>query len=253
MVESNNRLLLVIGSGPGIGNTVASEFVSKRFDKVALIARSKDRLQQDKQTVEAAAQAAGRNVEVRTWSVDVVDTPNLLKALKEIETFGQLDTLFYNAARVIPSQFFEHPASEIEYDFKVCTHNSFFRWMMLMYYQITTIALYAVAGWAYPLLKKLAAEDQQSHPTILVTSSLLPSEPIPQVFALSLTKAAQYNMMKSLSMVAKDDGIHVALISPCGPVSPDFPNLNPINIAKKAWELVAEPRGKFTFEKQVLE
>jgi NAD(P)-dependent dehydrogenase (short-subunit alcohol dehydrogenase family) len=119
MAQSSDRLLLIIGSGPGIGNATGSEFVSHQFDKVALIARSADRLQQDKKTIEDAAQAAKRTVDVRSWALDITDTPALQKTLKEIGAFGQLECMFFNAARVVPSKFFEHPTSEIEYDFKV--------------------------------------------------------------------------------------------------------------------------------------
>jgi NAD(P)-dependent dehydrogenase (short-subunit alcohol dehydrogenase family) len=119
--------------------------------------------------------------------------------------------------------------------------------------QITNIALYIAAGWAYPLLKQLAASDPEAHPTILVTSSYLPVEPQPILFALSSTKAAQHNMTRSLAMFAEPDGIHVAIVSPCDYVTPERKNLNPTNIAKKAYELFAEPRGKFTLERQIFE
>jgi NAD(P)-dependent dehydrogenase (short-subunit alcohol dehydrogenase family) len=120
MSERTDRLLLVIGSGPGIGNTTASLFAQKRFNKIALIARNATRLQDDKEGVEKAARDAGREVEVRTWSLDVSDIPKLKETLAETEKFGQIEAVFFNAARVIESPFFSHPESEIRYDFEVC-------------------------------------------------------------------------------------------------------------------------------------
>ena len=119
MATSTDRLLLVIGSGPGIGNATASLFAQKRFNKIALIARNATRLQDDKAAVEAAARDVNREVEVRTWSLDVSDIPKLKQALSETEQFGHIEAVFFNAARVIDSAFFSHPESEIRYDFEV--------------------------------------------------------------------------------------------------------------------------------------
>jgi len=231
----SDNVLVVIGSGPGIGNTTAALFADKRFNKVALIARNKDRLLQDKETIEAAGKASNRQIEVRTWSVDVADIPKLKQVLSEVQELGQVETVFFNAARVVPSEFFVHPESDIRYDF-----------------EITIMALYAVSGWAYPSLKDLAAKDPKAHPSIIVTNSHLWNEPAAPIFALSLTKAAQHNMVRSLAEFAEKDGIHAALLSPCGVVSPEHETRNPKNIASKAWELYQEDRGHWTIDSRIL-
>jgi short-subunit dehydrogenase len=118
MSSYTNSVLLVIGSGPGIGNHVASLFAKRKFNKVALIARNQERLQQGKKVVETAA---GRPIEVRTWSVDISKVEKLKAVLPEIQQLGQLECVFFNAARVIPSQFFAHSEDEIRMDLEVST------------------------------------------------------------------------------------------------------------------------------------
>lgn len=99
-----------------------------------------------------------------------------------------------------------------------------------------------------PHLLDLAKHDKDSWPSIIVTSSLLPQHPIPQLFALSLVKAAQRNLMQSLSLTYVSEGVHLGLINVGGPVSPEHETWNPTNIAAKAWDWFAESKDNSTFE-----
>jgi NAD(P)-dependent dehydrogenase (short-subunit alcohol dehydrogenase family) len=87
-----------------------------------------------------------------------------------------------------------------------------------------------------PSLINLAKSDPASKPALLVTSSLLPQQPIPFLFNLSLAKAAQRNLMQSLNQTYAPEGVHVGMIVVGGQVSPDAETLNPSNIAEKTWE-----------------
>ena len=116
-MAGSDRTLVVIGSGPGIGRSVTALFASKRYSNVALIARRAEKLEEEEA---ALKQAVGEHINVKTFAVDVVDTEALLKALADAEShFGKAECIFYNAARVLPSQLLTHEAKEIEYDFKV--------------------------------------------------------------------------------------------------------------------------------------
>lgn len=99
-----------------------------------------------------------------------------------------------------------------------------------------------------PHLIELAKQDDKALPSIIVTSSLLPQHPIPQLFALSLVKAAQRNLMQSLSLTYASQGVHLGLINVGGPVSPEAETWNPTNIAAKAWEWFEKSREEPTFE-----
>ncbi|KAF6814679.1 short-chain dehydrogenase reductase sdr [Colletotrichum sojae] len=211
-----SKTLLVIGAGPGIGRSVAALFAKNRYRNVALIARRESQLELEKKAVEDAVGPEGK---VRTYAVDVVDAAALSKALDAADAeLGKPECVFYNAARVLPSELLTHEASEIEHDFK-----------------INVSALYAVSKRYISHLVSLTS-DADASPALLVTSSRLPQDPIPQVFALSLVKAAQRNLVQSLRMTYESQGVHVGLIVVGGPVAEDHATLNPGNIAERTWE-----------------
>lgn len=119
MPSSQDSVLAVIGSGPGIGSATASLFAQNGFNKVALISRNADRLKEDSQAVEQAAEKTQKHVSVRTWAVDITDTGAYGKVLDELASFGTLECVFFNAARVQPSYLMTEPIEQVEYDFKV--------------------------------------------------------------------------------------------------------------------------------------
>lgn len=114
-MSATNRTLVVIGSGPGIGRSVAALFASKRYNNVALISRRPEQLALEREAIEAV----GQDIKVRTFAVDVADTEALLGALGEAEAhFGKAECIFYNASRVLPSKLLEHDIKEVELDLK---------------------------------------------------------------------------------------------------------------------------------------
>lgn len=123
--SNNNKTLLVVGIGSGIGRSVTSLFASQRYDNVALIARRAEQLEMEKTLLEEAVNISStgsreRPVTVKTFAVDVVDTDALTKALDESdEALGKPECVFWNAVRVLPSELLSHHVKEIDYDFKV--------------------------------------------------------------------------------------------------------------------------------------
>ena len=103
-----------------------------------------------------------------------------------------------------------------------------------------------------PSLLQLAKTDTQAMPSLLVTSSLLPRDPIPELFLLSMVKAAQQNMVLSLSKTYRSQGVHVGLIIIGGAVDPSNKTLNPTNIASEAWDCYHQTREQQTVEVQIL-
>ena len=99
-----------------------------------------------------------------------------------------------------------------------------------------------------PHLVELAKLDASSKPALIVTSSALPHHPIPQLFALSLVKAAQRNLVQSLSLEYTPQGVHIGVINVAGPVSAEDALRNPSNIAEKTWEWFEAAREKPSFE-----
>ncbi|KAF9892058.1 hypothetical protein FE257_002464 [Aspergillus nanangensis] len=238
MQRPSERTLLLIGSGPGIGGSVASLFAQRYFDRVALFARTASQLQKDREAVLSAAATASRPVDVQTWQVDIANPELFKNALREVELWGTLECVYFNAARVEGSLFFDFPIDGIEYDLKV-----------------SVIALYIAAEWAFPLLLRAAETlaEAEYKPSFFVTSSFLPADPIPQLFALSMAKAAQANLVKSLERTFAQQGVHVGLVVVGGgPVSVDSA-LSPANIAEAAWKLFDQEKKDWRSQATVLE
>jgi hypothetical protein len=77
--------------------------------------------------------------------------------------------------------------------------------------------------------------------------------PMPELFSLSLVKAAQRSLVQSLDMVYRTKGVHIALISVGSYVAPSQKNCNPENIAKKTWELFEQKKEDWTGEIEIEE
>ncbi|KAF1813108.1 hypothetical protein P152DRAFT_502112 [Eremomyces bilateralis CBS 781.70] len=202
----SSNVLIVVGSDPGIGATTGSIFAKQKFKKVRFI-----------------QERAGENVEVRTYSVDITHTDDFLRVLRDSESLGQMECLFYNPARVVPSELLKFPSEEVLYDFK-----------------------------AIPLLQRLPKQEPASKPSILVPNSDLYKDPVPPLLALSLTKTAQRSLVLSLSKTYGKD-VHIALVSANGPVNLTNKKLNPSYIAAQAWELYNQEKGHWTNEIEIVE
>ena len=146
---------------------MASTFSVRGFTHIALVARDKTRLEKDQDTVLDAIQERGYSCIVRNWSCDLTDFDQLNKTLGEVEKFGQLECVLFNAARVAGRPPLEETVEAIENDFR-----------------LTNIALYKTAQWAIPILQKAGPE---SSPSFFVTSTtLLYKEPVPELVSLSM-------------------------------------------------------------------
>ncbi|KAK5627622.1 hypothetical protein RRF57_003337 [Xylaria bambusicola] len=223
--------LVLIGVGPGIGRSVACLFASKRYNKVTLIARRAEQLKIEQAQVEAATENS-HPVTVKTYAVDISDHAALTAALIDAEASrGKPECVYFNAARVITSQLLIQDVKDIEYDFK-----------------LTVSALYVTAQWAMPLLLDLAIADPSVQPAFVVTGGLLHVEPDPKLFALSLVKAAQRNLMQSLALSYRTSGVRIGMILVSGSVGPDEKERNPTNIAQKAWEWLSSSGAEVPFE-----
>jgi len=116
-------MFVLFGSGPGIGLATAKLFASHSFDKIFLISRNAQRLQEDRKAVIQAAEADSRKVDVFTSATDLADTNALQTTLSEVEKFGKVECVLFNAARVGPSELFKFDESAITQDFLVSCLN----------------------------------------------------------------------------------------------------------------------------------
>lgn len=84
-----------------------------------------------------------------------------------------------------------------------------------------------------------------------MTGTFLSRDPLPQIFTLSLVKAAQRDLTHSLSQIYDPQGVHVGMIRVMGAVDPAAATLSPNSIDAKVWELFNESQDKQTFEIEV--
>jgi hypothetical protein len=79
------------------------------------------------------------------------------------------------------------------------------------------------------------------------------ANPIPQLFSLSLAKAAQRSLVMSLAKTFNSSGIHIALVTVGGAVAPEDESLNPRNIADQAWGPFDQEKYTWSWETEILE
>ncbi|KAK0124667.1 hypothetical protein ONS95_009613 [Cadophora gregata] len=223
--------LLLIGSGPGLGISIAKSFATHSFSKIALISRNNTRLLSEKASLESSVlESAGKQIEVETRSVDIAESEKFKTVLKEVGEWGTVTCVVFNAARVQPSEILVEGEEEIVKEF-----------------MITNIALYTAAQWAMPILSKLPVEQK---PSFLVTSSLLWKHPYPPFFSLSMVKASQRTLVQCLGLAFPD--VHCALLNVAGQVSEDDKVFNPTAISEKFWELYDQEKDAWTLDLDVL-
>ena len=114
------RAIIAFGSGPGIGNHTVSEFVSHGFTHVILLARNEDRLKNEDAPFVAKASSSVKVDTLRLDLSDIASIPPVLKKIDDLTEGEELEVVFFNAARIKPSDVLEVPVEEIHEDFKVC-------------------------------------------------------------------------------------------------------------------------------------
>ena len=226
---SQPHVIYVVGSGPMIGSHTARLFATHSFTKVVLFSRSPSNLSRDASFVTSAAPSAS----VHTYPADVTDhvafKAGLEKAVSEV---GVPEVVVYNAARINFGMFGQYPPEDIIADFK-----------------IPNLGLYTTASVLLPHLQALAKSAPSAKPSLFVTSAAIIHQPFAPVFALSMAKAAQANLVKLLAEENRDI-VHVALVTVGGQVTPEEEVNNPSNIATKFWELYQQQKGSWAFEKK---
>ncbi|KAF2747730.1 NAD(P)-binding protein [Sporormia fimetaria CBS 119925] len=216
------RTLIVFGSGPGLGSHTASAFARQGFNHIILLARNGARLQEDK----AFVVQNNPGVRVDTLPLDLADLPSVSSALERIDELAgnTVEVVFFNAARARACEVFETTLEELEGDFSTMT-----------------LSLYHISSWFIPRVQTLAptSSNPSSKPALLVTTNPLPSSPIPQLLSLSLTKAAQANLVQNLAQAFSGSGVKIGLIRVEGVVMPENRVLNSKTIAERIvgfWE-----------------
>ena len=83
------------------------------------MSRDKTRLEKDQDQILDAIQERGYSCQVKIWECDIANFDQLDKTLAEVEKFGTLECVLFNAARVAGKPPLEETVEQIEADFRV--------------------------------------------------------------------------------------------------------------------------------------
>lgn len=117
-MSTRHGVLVVVGSGPGIGRNVGALFAERGFERLILMSRNVSRLQEDAAFVHTTAPHA----KVEVVPIDLADSENVQRALKLVDEKLEgvaLECVLFNAARLGVSPVLEFDAESLESDLKV--------------------------------------------------------------------------------------------------------------------------------------
>ena len=201
-----NKLIVIIGAGPGLGLSVAKRFAREGFDSV-LVARNESALK------EMCDQISQNGIKSYYKIADVADEKQLSDVLSTIEKeYGTPDCVVYNTGITTPDA--EHlSTSELVDHFKV-----------------------DVAG-AYTTANSIANEKfAAKRGALIFTGGGLAMYPVDGFLPLSIDKAALRALAYILHNRYEKDGIFVGTVTVCGTINGDE-YFSSDNIAESYWQM----------------
>ncbi|WP_433750394.1 SDR family NAD(P)-dependent oxidoreductase [Falsibacillus pallidus] len=179
-----NKVMLIIGAGPGVSLNAAKKFGKEGF-QIALIARRKDALEQYTKDL------SDSGIEAKGFTGDIASGDSLKNAIQEvINTYGSIDTLLYNAAAGKPGKPTELSAEDLLADFNI-----------------------SVAG-ALTAVKEVVPHMENG--TILLTGGGLAIQPYADYASLAVGKAGIRNLAYSLNQELSAKDIYVGTLTIAG-------------------------------------
>ncbi len=204
----DNRHLLLIGAGPGLGIAVARRFAEGGY-RVTLVARSTDGLGQ------LAGGLADTGAQIGTIAADASDPEGLGARIGELyNDLGAPGVIIYNAVMGAPDTLM---SSSVEH--------------LQTAYAVDVISAIVVTQVVAPAMRAAGSG------IILVTGGGFADYPIPALATISLGKAALRSAATMLGADLEPDGIRVATLTIAGQIVPGTA-FDPENIARRYWEVV---------------
>ena len=204
----DNRRLLLVGAGPGLGLAVARRFANGGY-RVTLVARSTDGLGS---LVESLTDTGAQ---IDTIAADASEPEALGARMAELyNEQGAPGLIIYNAVLGAPDKLL---SSSVEH--------------LQTAYTVDVIGAIVVAQVAAPAMRAAGSG------TIIVTGGGFADHPIPALATVSLGKAALRSAATMLGADLEADGIRVATLTIAGQIVAGTA-FDPENIAKHYWEVV---------------
>ena len=212
-------LVIIIGAGAGISQSVAELFGQKGF-KIALISRSEEKLNTQVATLTAAG------VDAVYALGDAGDEASLTHAIEGIILhYGEPDLILYNAftfnMKPIASETWETVKAQLDVN----------------------------VGGAFHVLKMFVPKFKaRNSGKIFITGGGLALQPMMRILALGIGKAAMRNMVLAVAQEARNTTVHIATLTVSGFVKPEDPKNSPKLIAEQYWRLYEQQPGQYETE-----
>ncbi|MGH8729429.1 MAG: SDR family NAD(P)-dependent oxidoreductase [Burkholderiales bacterium] len=214
---AQQRTLLTIGAGPGMGLATAERFASEGW-RVVLAAQNQEKVLQLAESLKAKKlQATARRVEAG----DAADVAALVKSVHA--DYGAIDALHYNAASMRQATILDQPPESFASDLTVNIGGAL-------------VAIQAVA----PLM------FQRGEGTILLTGGGYALSPNPDFLSLSIGKAGIRALAQGLFEEFKAKGVHVATVTVAAAVKPGSAEAKAV--ADHFWAFQTQPRDQWSWE-----
>jgi short-subunit dehydrogenase len=219
-MASMNKVVVLVGMGPGVSAAVARRFAREGY-AIGAVARHADKLElQLSELRTSGCKAVGA-------AADAGDIGSLRAALDRLQgELGDATVLIYNAAGVTYQPLEAVGAERFAADLAV-----------------SVVGAFTAAQHVLPAMRARGAG------TVLLTGGGFAFEPMPAMASLGVGKAAIRNLAFSLYADLKDSGVHAATVTICGTVAPGTP-FDPERIAEAYWQLHVQPAGAFERELQ---
>ena len=217
----DNKILTIVGMGPGVSYSVAKKFANNGFS-IAMIARNENRLNDYK------AEFQKMNLKAEGFKADASDEGSLKEAFEKIHSsIGKTSVLLYNAFSMRQSYPSQLKYEDCIADFKINV---------------------AGALAAFQLVLPSMLERKQG--TILFTGGRTALEPMPIYSSLGIGKAGIRNLCFSVYEELKSKNIHTATVTIMGLVKQGT-KWDADLIAEQYWKLHLQKPGEFEKEIQV--
>jgi short-subunit dehydrogenase len=204
----DDRHLLLVGAGPGLGMAVARRFAVGGY-RLTLVARSTGRLG------DLAGTLADTGAEISTIAADASDPDGLGARMRELYLGnGAPSVIVYNAVMGAPDRLLSSSVAHLQEA-----------------YSVDVISAIVVAQAAAPAMRATGSG------TILVTGGGFADHPIPALATVSLGKAALRSAATMLGADLNPDGIRVATLTIAGQIAAGTA-FDPERIAERFWEVV---------------
>jgi short-subunit dehydrogenase len=204
----DNRHLLLVGAGPGLGMAIARRFAAGGY-RVTLVARSADGLG------DLAAALADTGAKISIIAADASDPDGMGARIGELyRGDGAPGVIVYNAVMGAPDRLLSSSVAHLQ-----------------AAYSVDVISAIVVTQVAAPAMKAAGSG------TILVTGGGFADHPIPALATVSLGKAALRSAATMLGADLEPDGIRVATLTIAGQIAAGTP-FDPERIAERYWEVV---------------